>query len=124
MGHDRTPYTNGTDAWATVANQTPNGSAETNRLDYNVWIRDGAPIDSTTKAPVAIGAAGLRAGQAGHPLAGYIDAADLGESARNSGKWKAGYTSDGLHPNAVGAAGMKDGGGRTVLGAILGATAT
>jgi lysophospholipase L1-like esterase len=105
-----TPQTTSTDSWATVINQTvANSTNETARLAINDWLRDGAPI---TAAPIAggvaasIGAVALRAGQSGHPLAGVIEVADLAESARNSGKWNANYTSDGTHPNATGAAAL------------------
>jgi hypothetical protein len=120
------PYTTSTDSWATVANQTLYGTSEGNRVNYNTWLRDGAPIDGSgvPQSPGATGGSIVRAGAAGHPLAGVIELADLAESARDSGKWKAGYTSDGLHPNTTGANGIRDGGGRTLLGTILGAQAT
>lgn len=81
----------------------------------NDWIREGAPVDSNLAA-VAVGttAAGtLRAGDAGHPLVGYFETADAVETARNSGKWKVDgtankYTSDGVHPNALGHQTMAD----------------
>jgi len=79
-----TPKTTSTDAWATTANQTiPTPAQETVRVAVNNWIR-------TLPAP----------------LSGVIEAADLAETARNSGIWKAGYTADGLHPNAAGAAAL------------------
>ena len=97
-----TPKTTSTDAWVTTGNQTVTAD-EAARVSYNDWLRDGAPI---TAAPIsggvlaAIGSTGtLRAGQAGHPLAGWLEVADLAETARNSGIWKAASTADGLHPN-------------------------
>lgn len=102
-----TPVTTSTDAWATVANQTVDTALkEPRRLAYNAWLRDGAPMTAAGAAQ-AVGATGgtvLRAGQAGHPLAGYIEVADAVESARDSGKWKAALTADGTHPNPAGAA--------------------
>lgn len=99
-----TPITSSTDSWATTGNQTV--TVGTPRTDYNDWIRAGCPVDASTLAPVAIGTAGaLLAGQAGHPIRGYFEAADTVETARNSGKWKSpSYTSDGLHPDPTGAA--------------------
>lgn len=82
-----------------------------NRVDINTWLRDGSPLDSTTKAPVATGTSSgvLRAGQTGHPLAapaaypmGCIDAATAIETAQDSGIWAATYCSDGIHPSAAG----------------------
>jgi lysophospholipase L1-like esterase len=96
-----TPNSTSTDAWATVGNQTP-GTYEAKRLTVNAWIRAGAPLDPTALTYVAVGTPGaVVAGSATHPLRGYFETADTVESARDSGKWKAGYTSDGLHPNAT-----------------------
>lgn len=100
-----TPWTDSTDSWATAENQTVKAAVEPNRLDINNWIRDGAPIDIDTRAVQAVGATGssvIRAGHSGHPLLGYFDLADIAESARNSGLWKAGYTPDGIHANSTG----------------------
>jgi len=99
-----TPQTSTTDAWATVANQTPSRAAgdETRRIEFNTWLRDGAPISAG--APVASGTTNAtRIGATGHPLVGYFEVADAVESARNSGRWKASLTSDGIHPNTAGA---------------------
>lgn len=80
------PYTTSTDSFLTVANQTVTAN-EANRLAMNAWIR-------STPAP----------------LSGYIDLADALETARDSGKWKADgtaggkHTTDGVHPNDIGAA--------------------
>lgn len=109
-----TPYTSSTDSWATVANQSPfSPTDEVNRIDYNTWLRDGAPMNPTTRVPVAVGASGVRVGEAGHPLAGYLDVADIAESARDSGKWKVtgstAWTADGIHPNSIGAAALAAG---------------
>lgn len=105
-----TPKTSSTDVWATTTNQTP-FAGNANRTAVNDWIRTGAPVNSTTLAPVAIGTGGaLLAGQTGHPLTGYFETADTVETARNSGIWQVGsvYTTDGngLHPNSTGAAAM------------------
>ncbi len=70
-----TPRTTSTDSWATVGNQTPHAN-EAARVTVNNWIR---------------------ANTAG--IEGFFEIADIVESARDSGRWKAGYTADGLHPN-------------------------
>ena len=102
-----TPNSTTTDAWATVANQAISADRSNSvRVAVNNWMRDGAPIDATTFLAVAVGAAGLRIGQGGHPLRGYFETADAAESARDSGLWKASHTSDGLHPNATGHAAL------------------
>lgn len=99
-----TPVASSTDSFATTTNQTAN-ALHPRRIEVNDWIRAGAPIDPATKAPVAIGTGGaLVAGQAGHPLSGYHEIADVVESSRNSGLWKVDGTAfayvkaDGLHP--------------------------
>jgi lysophospholipase L1-like esterase len=108
------PRVTTTDNYATLANQTPLTS-EAARVAYNDWLRAGAPVNATTKAPVAVGTGGaLLSGTDGHPLAGYLELADTVESSRNSGKWKvngtANYlTADGTHPNATGSAMMASG---------------
>lgn len=102
-----TPNTNSSDSWATAGNQTfPGASNETQRTTFNSWIRAGAPIDPTTKVYVVAGTGGaLTAGQPGHPFAGTFDTAATVEVnssnvlTLNGGYWKAGYTSDGLHPS-------------------------
>lgn len=74
-----------------------------NREKLNDWLRDGSPL--VDGAPAAIGTVGaLRMGQAGHPLYGLFEVADVVETARNSGRWKTDgtiqkYTKDGIHPN-------------------------
>lgn len=79
------PVTTSTDSWATTGNQTVSGN-ETNRLGMNNFIRS---IPSH--------------------VFGIIDLADTLETSRNSGIWQAtgvafGYTKDGTHPTAGGAA--------------------
>lgn len=79
-----TPRTTSTDAWATVANQTPinahtAGGNTSQRSQLNDWIRSKPSAD----------------------LDGFIEIADLTESARNSGLWKVGTTPDGIHPNTA-----------------------
>ena len=87
-----TPYTTSTDAYATVANQTfQSAPQETVRVALNTWLR-------TIPAP----------------LSGVIDAALVAESGINSGKWAVlpsgvATTTDGLHPNPVGAANISAG---------------
>lgn len=98
------PKSSSTDSWATTTNQTTDG-INTIRVQFNDWVRDGMP--ETSGVAVATGTVGaLRAGSAGHPYSGYLEVADLCESARNSGIWKAGYTTDGLHPGPTGNANM------------------
>ncbi|QOV99508.1 SGNH/GDSL hydrolase family protein [Rhodococcus pyridinivorans] len=60
-----------------------NAAQEAVRVEVNNWIR-------TTP--------GL--------LSGYFDAADASETARNSGAWKSGYSTDGTHPNSTGGGGI------------------
>ncbi len=82
------PVSTSTDAWATVAGQTTNGN-DPNRVGLNDWLRDGAPVVSAADlTAIAIGAAGLRAGQTGHPLHAFFEIADVLESSRNSGLWR------------------------------------
>lgn len=106
-----TPSTSSTDGWATTANQSINAAGNNSvRTAYNDWLRAGAPIDPTTKAAVAIGTTGaLLTGSFGHPLFAYDEIADLAETARNSGIWRANYTGDGVHPNATGSAALAAG---------------
>jgi lysophospholipase L1-like esterase len=80
-----TPQTTSTDSWSTTTNQTP-FAQETVRKQLNDWIRT---IPS--------------------PLSGYFEVADLAETYRNSGIWKAGFSSDGVHPNGVGHAALVSG---------------
>lgn len=95
--------TSSTDTWATVENQTVATARDAIRVPLNNWLRDGAPVDGVAGQPLAAGASvALRAGSAGHPLTSYYDIADAVESARDSGKWKAAYTTDGVHPLSVG----------------------
>lgn len=110
------PWTTSTDAWSTTGNQTVT-VWEADRTAVNDWIRAGAPLDPTAFTPVAIGTSGaLLAGVSGHPLKGYFEAADLGETARNSGFWKSAgsgaggaYTTDGIHPATFGATAVASG---------------
>lgn len=79
------PSTTSTDAWVTVGNQTVT-AYESLRTQFNDWLRTH-PSQLTT----------------------VIDVADAGETARNSGKWKVtggAWVNDGLHPTAIGAAGL------------------
>jgi hypothetical protein len=45
------PWTTSTDYFATTVNQTP-FSAESQRRNFNAWVRAGAPIDPASLAPV------------------------------------------------------------------------
>ena len=103
-----TPTTTSTDGWVTTANQTVTSPTGYNllRTQLNDWIRSGAPISPTTGLAVGSVDGALLAGDVGHPLSGYWEVADIAETARNSGVWKAGYTSDGAHPNPTGAAAL------------------
>jgi lysophospholipase L1-like esterase len=71
------PWTTSTDAWATTTNQTP-AAWDAQRVSVNTAIRAGTVADK------------------------FVDIADTLESARNSGIWGAGYTTDGIHPNNTG----------------------
>ncbi len=101
-----TPYTTSSDAFATTANQTAvMTTGETRRLDWNAWLRDGAPILSGAAVVTGSSAPGtLRAGDVGHPLDGVCDTAAEVETV--SGKWNASTTGEGLHPNPAGHAAM------------------
>lgn len=81
------PSSDSTDGWTSIQGQRERHSA---RPEVNNWIRDGAPIR------------GVRAGESGHPLSGWIEVADSVESARNSGAWVPGATEDGGHPTEAG----------------------
>jgi lysophospholipase L1-like esterase len=93
-----TPITTSTDYFQTLANQTPT-NAQTVRVGFNDWLRDGAPIVSGVA--VAVGTSGAvrakyltgdtvtSASSGNHPLYGAVEFADTVESSRNSGKWKA-----------------------------------
>lgn len=101
LTHTLIPRTTSSDSFQTTGNQTV-VTGEAVRLLFNAWIRDGAPIDATTKVAVATGTSSnvRRAGASSHPLAaptvsgtpelslGFIEMADIVESARDSGKWK------------------------------------
>lgn len=104
-----TPRTTSTDGWATVANQTISDATLNNqRIALNEWLRAGSPI--VNGVAVAVGTAGaVLTGQVGHPLYGVLDAADLAETARNSGIWRAAYVGDGVHPGPTGAAAIASG---------------
>lgn len=78
------PVTTSTDSWATPGNQTISNNpvgANGHRISVNDWIRAGVP--------------GVTA---------VFDFADIVETSRNSGIWKGGYTSDGVHENTISAA--------------------
>ncbi|MCU1320639.1 MAG: YapH protein [Acidobacteriaceae bacterium] len=104
------PQNSSTDYWLTLANQSAN-SYEPQRVLVNKWMRDGAPISSTTGLPVAVGSAiattnrcvfyvggvaqvnptsGVAApsGPGTHPAAGLFELANSVETAQDSGLWK------------------------------------
>lgn len=101
------------DGCTTLGGQTV--GTTTLRTHWNAWLRDGAPIDPTTKAALAVGASGLRCGDAGHPLAGIVDTAatvEQGGTSAPTGKWLVGpggvsWGGDGTHPTNAGQAQMK-----------------
>lgn len=82
-----TPRTTSTDGWCTTVNQTADTAPiEAVRTGLNDWLRAGAPL--VAGSPVAVGTSGASlAGTTGHPLYAVYEAADLAESARNSGIW-------------------------------------
>lgn len=99
-----TPQTDSTDSWATVANQTArtNFGATSVWSQLNGWITAGAPLDSSSLQPVAVGTAGaIAAGAATHPLKGIIDITSACCDATVPWAWKAGATADGTHPNSA-----------------------
>lgn len=119
------PRSSTTTNWLDLAGQTTDAS-NSKRVAVNNWFRDGAPIDCTTQAPVAVGttsnvaraqyinAAGSVVTPASNncsnsvvnPAGGLFELADSVESSRDSGLW------------AVGA------GTRTLTGCSLTAAAT
>lgn len=99
------PRASSTDSWATVESQTPSQSPDW-REAWNAWVRDGTPLDTTTRTYVAPGTTGAtikRAGQAGHCLAfPPCDVASAVETTYGGSPahhvWKAGkLTNDGTH---------------------------
>lgn len=100
-----TPIVGTTDECATLAGQT---TYSTTREAWNAFLRDGAPCNPTTKAALAVGASGLRAGQDGHPLQGVVDVAEAVEQGGTSsptGKWRVDLGplgGDGVHPSNLG----------------------
>lgn len=98
------PQTTSTDGWLTVANQTVK-SGEAQRVLYNAWLRDGAPMTCSTQTAAATGASSSTAARAAfysttgtlvspasgpcsHPAGGVFELADVVESAHDSGIWK------------------------------------
>jgi hypothetical protein len=112
------PQTTSTDSWATTANQTVM-AWESERVAYNQWLRDGAPVNTSTGNAAAVGASGgtiarvatygttgsavNAASGPAHPFdggsgGGIFNSGGAVESATDSGKWKApGYSFDGIH---------------------------
>lgn len=106
-------------ALTTTPNSNASGSfgwspaREAERVKINDWLRAGAPLlggmrvpagtagatTATVVGPDVNGARTVRShGTGSHPLAEVWDYADVVETARNSGAWKAGYSADGIHP--------------------------
>lgn len=81
------PNTTSTDSWATTANQMVR-NFEAVRTGFNAWLRSGAPI--TGRGVI---------GDPSHPLKGVLDVAPAVEDA---GKWRPGFTNDGVHPTPAG----------------------
>ncbi|MDN4173902.1 hypothetical protein QWY28_13155 [Nocardioides sp. SOB77] len=92
IGRTITPRTTSTDGWTTTAGQAviATSGQDVVRRDFNAWLRDGAPIDATTKAVTSVGDATnvLRAGDDEHPLDAVWDAAAAVETSPTSGLWK------------------------------------
>ncbi len=85
-----TPFTYSSDGWASVSGQSiPVAASEAVRVAFNTWLRDPSPEGAVF--------------QSGGDLKGIFEAADLAETARNSGLWRPYYCSDGLHPSNFGA---------------------
>lgn len=106
-----TPHSNSTDGWLTIVNQSSIGSAETNRVAVNDWLRDGAPITNSTGVPAAVGTSATTAnrvpyylagvaqvnptsgvatasGPGVHPATGTFELANIVETAQDSGIWQ------------------------------------
>lgn len=112
-----TPVVSTTDAGATLANQTPDEPRSTLRAEWNLFLRDGAPCNPTTKAALAVGTSGgtgtvIRMGQTGHPLQGLVDiaaAVEQGGSSSPTKKWRVDLgplAGDGTHPSTLGQTAM------------------
>lgn len=99
------PYTSTTDGWTTTEGQAHVPERrEADRTARNDWLRDGAPLDTSTWEPYVTGstdAGAVRIGEPGHPVTFPVfDQADACETARNSGIWKVdggAWTVDGAH---------------------------
>lgn len=99
-----TPRATSSDGWTSLEGQTPAASTPL-RTEFNIWLRDGAPILDNSPAPGTTDPGAKRAGQTGHPLAGVLEIADTISSARDSGIFRVDYgplTTDGGHPNLTG----------------------
>lgn len=85
-----TPRTSSTDNWFTAGNQAHNTSAmEAIRVQYNTWLRAGAPVDASTLTAVAVGTSGaLLRGDADHPMDVLWDVTLLAETSQDSGIWR------------------------------------
>ncbi len=97
------PRNTSTDYWLTTANQTVL-SPEPVRVGFNNWLRDGAPVSSTTGLAVAVGSSSSATNRAAfydqngnlvnaasgpgtHPLGAAFELANVVETAQDSGLW-------------------------------------
>lgn len=107
-----TPFATSTDGFATVENQTAHNTSAT--VEFNRWLRDGAPLvggevaavgaPAASRAPRVDHTGAFIPGSSDHPLSGggIVDMAAAGEAVVGSGLWATGYPTsdygDSLHP--------------------------
>jgi lysophospholipase L1-like esterase len=91
---------------AGTGNQTVTYTGKTSGSFTGCSGGSGAIGSSGILQDLTVSATVIVAASANHPLEGYFDTADEVESARNSGKWAASHTGDGVHPNTTGHAAM------------------
>lgn len=102
------PRTTSTDGWMTTANQTTvtTNSFNSIRINFNNWLRDGAPISGGVAVATGTTSA-VRIGSRNHPLTGYFEVADTVESSRDSGIFSA--------PGSAADSGTATGGSTTTI---------